>query len=173
VADELIRYHDDLPEADRALVLKIRDALWDYEPLRGTRPVLDVQVEDGRVRLAGRMRTLAMKEVVEYLLLRIEGIRAVRNDVVADPEVVRAVADAFAADDRLGPAGIRIEARDGEVTLTGSVPDESLIARAESVAMSVPLVASVENRVLAAPERMPSANGTATAAPAALENSVG
>ena len=61
MAEELIRSDQDLPEADRELIAAIRTTLWDYEPLRATRATLDVEVEDGRVTLRGRMRTLAMK----------------------------------------------------------------------------------------------------------------
>ena len=159
MAEELIRSREDLTEADRELVLAIRRALWDYEPLRATRTVLDVEVEDGRVRLSGRMRTEAMKEVAEYMLMRLPNVRAVRNDVVTDPGVVRAVADALAADDRLAPHCIRVEVRNGDVTLVGAVPDEALTRRAEAVAAAVPGVASVRQRLVVQPEAAAPTNG--------------
>jgi osmotically-inducible protein OsmY len=166
MAEEMVRSAEDLADADRELVVAIRKALADYEPLRATRPVLDVEVADGRVRLTGRMRTLAMKEIAEYLILRTAGVRAVRNDVVADPDVVRAVADALAADERLGPACIQVDARDGRVVLAGVVPDDGHVRRALELAGGVPVVASVRSALVVRPEPAPSANGAASVAAA-------
>ena len=106
-------------------------------------PVLDVAVRDGLVTLHGRVRTSAIKEIAELLVLRLPAVRAVRNDLIADPEVVRAVADAFAADAEVGPACPIVDARDGVVILFGDMPSEELARRAVEVATSVPLVASV------------------------------
>src|SRR5215213_4753205 len=120
MAHEIIRLDDDLPEADRHLLDIIRRTLLNYEPLRATRPVLDVSISQGRVR------TSAIKEVAELLVLQLTGVRAVRNDLVADPEVVRAVADAFGDDPEVGPACPIVESRDGVVILVGDVPSEAV-----------------------------------------------
>ena len=72
------------------------------------------------MRLQGRVRTSAIKEIAEFLLLRVPGIRAVGNELISDPEVVRAVADAIAADPELGPTCPIIESRDGVVILVGN-----------------------------------------------------
>ncbi len=165
MAEEMIRAREDLRDSDRELVLAIRRVLWDYEPLRATRTVLDVEVDDGRVRLSGRMRTQAMKEVAEYKVVRLPNVRAVRNDVLADPEVVRAVADALAADDRLAPACIRVEVRNGDVTLSGAVADEALIRRAQDVAARAPGVERVESRLVVEADGSASANGIAVTEP--------
>jgi osmotically-inducible protein OsmY len=160
MAHEIIRLDDDLPEADRPLLELIRKVLLDYEPLRATRPVLDVTVENGLVRLAGRVRTSAIKEIAELLVLQIQAVRAVRNDLVADPEVVRAVADAFAADSEIGPLCPIVEARDGVVILVGDVPSESVARRALEIASNVPLVASVTSHLkVVAPALAHSVNG--------------
>jgi len=159
-AEQVIGSPRSLSGADRALFLAIRKTLWNYEPLRATRPALGVEVEDGRVRLSGRMRTLAMKEIAEYLLRRVDGVRAVRNDVVADPEVVRAVADALAADDKLAPVCIRVDVRNGDVLLMGTVADEGLVQRAQDVAGSVPQVSSVQSRLVVSPDASPAAGST-------------
>jgi len=160
MAHEIIRLDDDLPEADRRLLELIRKVLLNYEPLRATRPVLDVTLEQGLVHLRGRVRTVAIKEIAELLVHQIAAVRAVRNDLVADPEVVRAVADAFAADPEVGPICPIVEARDGVVILVGTVPSEDLARRAFEVASSVPLVASVTNHLrVAAPALAHSTNG--------------
>jgi osmotically-inducible protein OsmY len=161
MAHEIIRLDDDLPEADRPLLELIRKVLLDYEPLRATRPVLDVTLEGGLVHLQGRVRTSAIKEIAELLVLHIQGVRAVRNDLVADPEVVRAVADAFAADPAIGPACPIVEARDGVVILVGDVPSESVARRALEIASNMPLVASVTSHLrVATPVLAHSTNGT-------------
>ena len=143
MAEEMFRSVDDLPEADRHVLTAIRKTLWNYEPLRATRPTLDIGVRDGRVELTGRVRTLAIKEIAEYMLLRVPGVRAVRNDLIADPEVTRAVADAIAADGELGPLCPFVDSRDGMVTLAGNVPTDQAARRLVELATNVPLVASV------------------------------
>src|SRR6187402_922552 len=103
MAQEIFPIDDDLPEADRRVLTVIRKALLDYEPLRATRPILEVTVHDGLVHMRGRVRTSAIKEIAELLVHQLPPVRAVRNELTADPEVIRAVADAFAADPELGP----------------------------------------------------------------------
>jgi len=151
MAEEMFRSVDDLPDAERHLLTAIRKALWGYEPLRATRPTLDIGVRDGRVHLEGRVRTLAIKEIAEYMVLRVQGVRAVRNDLIADPEVTRAVADAVAADAELAPLCPFIDAREGVVTLAGEVPSDAAARRLVEMATAVPLVASVSNHLQVRP----------------------
>jgi len=155
MAQEMFRFDDDLPEAERHVLVAIRKTLWEYEPLRATRPVLDISVRDGLVMLQGRVRTLAIKEISEFLLLRIPGIRAVRNDLIADPEVVRLVADAFAEDPEVGPACPIVECRDGVVVLAGQVPSEELARRAVDIAAAVPTAVSVVSHIRVVPIIVP------------------
>jgi osmotically-inducible protein OsmY len=167
MAHEIFPVDDDLPEADRHLLMTIRKALLDYEPLRATRPTLEVTVRDGLAHVRGRVRTSAIKEIAEFLMLRVPGIRAVRNELVADPEVVRAVADAFAADGELGPACPIVDARDGAVVLAGTVPSDDLVRRAIEVASAVPTVVSVTSHLqVRAPAPAMSTNGTVAVASA-------
>ena len=67
MAQDFIRLPDDLPDAERKLMELIRKTLLAYEPLRATRPVLDVTINQGLVRLIGRVRTSAIKEIAELL----------------------------------------------------------------------------------------------------------
>jgi osmotically-inducible protein OsmY len=167
MAHEIIRLDEDLPDADRHLLELIRSTLLNYEPLRATRPVLDISINQGLVRLDGRVRTSAIKEVAELLVLQLNGVRAVRNALVADPEVVRAVADAFSGDPEVGPACPIIEARDGIVILVGDVPSEAVARRAFDLASAVPLVASVtSNLQVAVPASAHSTNGAVAVASA-------
>ncbi|MFN8632601.1 MAG: BON domain-containing protein [Chloroflexota bacterium] len=165
MAHELFRMDDDLPDAERHVLMLIRKTLLDYEPLRATRPVLEVSYRDGLVGLEGRVRTSAIKEIAELLVHRLPGVRAVRNDLVADPEVVRAVADALAADPELGPACPIVESRDGVVILVGTVPSDELAQRAVQVANAVPSIASVTSHLrVVPPAAVPSGNGSTNGA---------
>ena len=158
--EHFIRAEGHLSDQDADLVDRVRGALWTYEPLRASKPRLDVRVDGGRVTLSGRMRTLAMKEISEYLLRRLDGVNAVRNDVVTDPEVIQAVADALATDPELGPLCIRVDARDGEVALAGDVPSEAAAGRALDVASRVPVAERVGSRMIV---RADATNGSITA----------
>jgi osmotically-inducible protein OsmY len=167
MAHEIIRLDDDLPDADRHLLDLIRKVLLNYEPLRATRPVIDVTLEQGLVHIRGRVRTSAIKEIAELLVHQIADVRAVRNDLVADPEVVRAVADVLAADPEIGPVCPIIEARDGVVILVGPVPSEALARRAVELASNVTLVASVSNHLqVVQPALAHSTNGAVAVASA-------
>ena len=167
MAQEIFPIDDDLPEADRRVLNVIRKTLLDYEPLRATRPILEVTVHEGLVHMRGRVRTSAIKEIAELLVHRLPPVRAVRNELIADPEIVRAVADAFAADPDLGPACPIVDARDGVVILIGEMPSEELARRAVEVATAVPLVSSVTSHLRVAPPALAHAtNGAITVATA-------
>jgi osmotically-inducible protein OsmY len=166
MSQEIFRLEDDLPEADRQVLNAIRKVLLDYEPLRATRPVLDVSVRDGLVHLHGRVRTSAIKEIAELLVHQLPVVRAVRNDLVADPEVIRAVADAFADDPEVGPACPIVDCRDGVVILIGEMPSDQAAHRAVELATAVPTVASVTSHLrVAAPVLAHSTNGAVAVAP--------
>jgi osmotically-inducible protein OsmY len=163
----MIHFDDDLPEADRQVLDRIRRTLWDYEPLRATRPDLDISVHEGLVHLRGRVRTSAIKEIAELLVHRLPAVRAVRNDLIADPEVVRAVADAFAVDPEIGPACPIVDCRDGVVILIGAVPSDEIARRAVELAIAVPLVASVTSHLrVVPPVAVHSSNGAVAVATA-------
>jgi osmotically-inducible protein OsmY len=165
MAQEIFRVDDNLPEADRRVLTVIRKTLLDYEPLRATRPVLDVSVREGLVHLEGRVRTSAIKEIAELLVIHLPQVRAVRNDLVADPEVVRAVADALADDPEIGPACLIVDCRDGEVIMIGDVATEELAYRAVAIASTVPIVGTVRSHIKVVPPVLAhSVNGSANGA---------
>lgn len=138
-------------EADKRLFLIIRRRLWEYEPLRGTRPQLDMDVSGGIVRLRGRVRTQAMKLIAGYLVQRTPGVEHVHNDLTSDTEVVRAAADALAADPGLATLCLRVDARMGVVTLSGDIPSAELEPRAVEVVRMVPIVTGVESALVVRP----------------------
>ena len=154
-------------ESDKRLFMELRRVLWDYEPLRATRPRLDLDVTHGTARLSGRVRTLAMKQIAGYLCRRVEGVGAVRNELISDTEVQRQVADALAVDDELGPLCLRVDARDGVATLSGDLPSPEFEERALQAARMAPGVAEVVSELLVRrPGRPPTAPTPGAAEPA-------
>src|SRR5690242_5016004 len=72
-------------------------------------------------------------------------VASVVNDLIADPDVVREVADALAQDERTAPYVIRVDSRHGVVSLRGEVASEATQEAALSIASAVPSVATVRN----------------------------
>jgi hyperosmotically inducible periplasmic protein len=70
-----------------------------------------------------------------------------RNSNRSDSAIVRDVRRAFTRTTNLNSANIRVESRHAVVTLTGTVPQQSQIARAGNAARSVHGVRSVHNRL--------------------------
>jgi osmotically-inducible protein OsmY len=132
---------------DKKLYTRARRVLWDYEPLRASHAEIFIDVDGARVRLRGRVRTLPQKIIAEVLVKRIPEVDTVINELVADPEVVRAVADALAADQRTASSVIRVDARHGIVSLRGETPSETVQQAAVEIASQLPVVRSVRNQL--------------------------
>ena len=137
----------DLARGEKKVYTRVRRVLWDYEPLRASHAEIFIDVEGDRVRLRGRVRTLPQKLIASVLVERMPEVSSVTNELVADPEVVRAVADALARDDRTAAYVIRVDSRHGVVTLRGEVPSESVQDAAVGIASSVPVVHVVRNQL--------------------------
>ena len=93
----------ELQKHEKKLYTRARRVLWDYEPLRASHAEIFIDVEDQHVRLRGRVRTLPQKIIAEALVRRMSDVESVDNAIIADPEIVRAVADALAQDERVAP----------------------------------------------------------------------
>ena len=72
--------------------------------------------------------------IAQVLVRRMEDVGSVTNELVADPEVIRAVADALAQDERTAPYVIRVDSRHGIVTLRGEVPSDAVQDAASEIA---------------------------------------
>jgi osmotically-inducible protein OsmY len=141
---------DAADETDRRLFFKLRNALWDYEPLRASGAQLTLDVSHQVVQVSGRVRSVAQKQLIDALVGRIEGVREVQNQLVADPEIARDVALALARDSELASHVIQVVSQLGEVTLYGSVPSETLRDRAIEIAAGLGVVRSVESGLVVA-----------------------
>jgi osmotically-inducible protein OsmY len=134
-----------LERAEKKTYTRVRRVLWDYEPLRASHAEIFIDVDGDQVRLSGRVRTMPQKLIAGVLVERMPEVASVVNDLIADPEVVRAVADALAQDDRTAAYVIRVESRHGVVGLRGEVASEAIQEAALGIASSVPSVATVRN----------------------------
>ncbi len=106
--------------------------------LRGTVGSLVQQVE--AVRTAGDVA--GVRHVEDGLDVRLMGI-----DGRADADTEAAVLDAVGADREIHARDVEVDVKDGAVTLAGLVEVASQRDRAERIALGVPGVASVENKL--------------------------
>src|SRR5689334_14735012 len=136
-----------MSRAEKKLYTRARRVLWDYEPLRASHAEIYIDVEGDEVRLRGRVRTEPQKQIASMLVERMPEVGAVVNDLIADPDVIRGVADALAQDERTAAYVIRVDARHGGVILRGEVASEAVQQAAAEIAASVPLVATVRNQL--------------------------
>jgi hypothetical protein len=137
----------ELGRAEKKIYTRVRRVLWDYEPLRASHAEIFIDVDGDAVTLRGRVRTMPQKLIAEVLVRRMTEVASVSNELISDPEVVRAVADALAQDERTAPYVIRVDSRHGIVVLRGEVPNEAVQQAALEIALAVPLVTSVRNQV--------------------------
>jgi hypothetical protein len=115
--------------------------------LRASHAEIFIDVAGDTVRLRGRVRTMPQKLIAAVLVERMADVGAVSNELIADPDVVRAVADALAQDERTAPYVLRVESRHGIVTLRGEVPDETTRQAAVDIALGIPVVSSLRNQL--------------------------
>jgi osmotically-inducible protein OsmY len=136
-----------LERSEKKTFTRARRVLWDYEPLRASHAEIYIDVHGDHVRLSGRVRTMPQKLIASMLVERMPEVSSVTNELIADPEVVRAVADALAQDARTAAYVIRVDARHGVVTLRGEVASETVQDAAILIAANVPVVNSIRNQL--------------------------
>jgi len=145
----------DLERNERRIYTRVRRVLWDYEPLRASHAEIFIDVQGSDVRLRGRVRTSPQKLIAGALVDRVPDTGMVVNDLIADPDVVRDVANALAQDARTAPYVLRVDSRHGIVTLRGEVPNESVVQAATDIATAVPTVTSVRMQLATGGEGYP------------------
>lgn len=138
---------ESMDEVDRRLFFKLRNRLWDYEPLRASGAELALEVVHGVAEISGRVRTTAQKLLVTAFLRRIEGVRGVENNLVSDPEVVREVALGLARDRELAPCTLQVDSQLGNVRLVGAVPSRTAADRAVEIAQGLGIAYAVESHL--------------------------
>jgi osmotically-inducible protein OsmY/uncharacterized protein (DUF697 family) len=121
---------------------------------REARGSVHLSVEDGVVLLEGFVPTLAHKRLLETLAWWVPGTCDVRNalDVRSpeeenDDEISDAVRTALEKEPLVDAAQLRVDTRDGEVTLRGTLPSAEQRLIAERDAWCVPGVREVLDRI--------------------------
>jgi osmotically-inducible protein OsmY len=148
-----LRTRDD-HRSDADIADHIHKALRGYTPLHATAPPIQVEVEDGIVTLRGIVRGVALRHAAGQLAAEVVGAESVRNELLDDPSIERAVAQALATHPyaRLITNPVLVKSYHGEVTLTGQVASEIQKMIAESVARTVSGVSEVVNALVVSPE---------------------
>jgi osmotically-inducible protein OsmY len=134
-------------QQDQAMVAAVQRALYDYDPLRTSRHLIEIQARDGVVTLTGVVASYALRRMAAEMALTVPGVQEVRNDLFCDPGLEEAVALALAQDPRTREVSPAIRARSfaGLVELMGEVPSEEVASTVLEVARGVAGVREVRN----------------------------
>jgi osmotically-inducible protein OsmY len=125
---------------------------------------IGVAVHDGIVTLAGFVRSYAQKTEAERDAKRVAGIVGVANDIEVrlpvldqrpDPEIARDAVNALKAELPFSSENIKVVARDGWLTLEGTVEWNYARERAESSVRRVRGVKGVTNAIALKPKVVP------------------
>jgi osmotically-inducible protein OsmY len=138
------------------LATAVEGALWAYDPIRQTGSIIGVMTEGEVITLSGHVRSTMMKALAGRLARTVPGVGAVKNELLADPEIECRAAVALAMDPAVGLTTDRMNVASllGNVYLSGyaAAPDlaqaEAAVARAEQVVREVAGVEAVFNELL-------------------------
>jgi osmotically-inducible protein OsmY len=126
-----------------------------------------VEVDAGVVTLTGTVESYWKKWAAERAALRVDGVRAVANDITVktpglrtDTDVAKDIADAFASHALVPAARVKVTVKSGWVTLEGEVDWRFEREEAENTARRVKGVVGVTNLLTVRPR----AGGVAQAA---------
>jgi osmotically-inducible protein OsmY len=117
---------------------------------------ISVQVVDGDVVLRGTVGSAVQQTEAARTTRGVPGVRNVDNELRlrlmgidrwADADTEAAVLDALIVSDEFDMTDASVESRHGTVTLRGHVQEESERDRAERIALAVPGVSHVDNRL--------------------------
>jgi osmotically-inducible protein OsmY len=129
-----------------------------WDPEVGDTEEIGVEVDDGVVALTGTVDSYAKKLAAERAALRVDGVRAVANDLTvklvvptrgdrSDTAIAKAVADALDANAVVPKGRIKVAVEHGWVTLEGEVDWQFEREQAEDTARKVPGVVGVTNLI--------------------------
>jgi hyperosmotically inducible periplasmic protein len=118
---------------------------------------VDVDTLNGVVTLRGMVGSETERRDAERLARQTEGVRDVKNQLelgevglgeeVSDAWIVTKVKSQLAADPEVNSFNIDVDALQGEVTLSGVVPEERARQEAERIARATEGVRSVRNEI--------------------------
>lgn len=132
-----------------------RDVLEEFEwDPQVERTEVGVEVDDGVVTLTGIVDIFSKKIAAERAAQRVQGVRAVANDLSvkragshSDTDIAKAAADSLESN-MLVPAGeVNITVKNGKITLTGTVTWEYQRSAASACVRYLPGVRGVDNLI--------------------------
>jgi osmotically-inducible protein OsmY len=155
VANDVIVNFDGLaPRSDSSIALAIANVLsWNSaippEAIKAT-------VSDGWVTLNGKVDWQYQRTAAERSIEHLLGVRGITNAVLVKPhvnaiDVTAKIESAFKRSAEVDASRVKVEARNGEITLTGTVRSLSERREAERAAWSAPGVTLVDDRLAVSP----------------------
>ncbi len=133
---------------DSTIAANVIEVLWQNEAIRTSDiEAIDVTVRDGVVILRGYICSRFNKAQAVREVRQVPGVRDVDNQLVVDPEVEVAVAQALAQDPRTGGQPIAVYVKHGVVTLSGKLNSAAVRAAVEEVTASVPQTRAIVNDI--------------------------
>ena len=113
---------------------------------------IKIMVQDGWVTLSGEVEWLYQKNTAYDAVRSLTGVRAVTNQIVVKPsalpsEVKTRIQEAFQRNAKLDAQGIKVDANDGQIILTGTVHSWVELEEAERAACAAPGVCEVVNKL--------------------------
>jgi len=142
--------------SDTALQRAVMEALADNPHVRADEIAVETIDDRGDITLRGTVGSVVQQAEAMRTAAGVPGVRHVEDglgvrlmgvDGRADADTEAAVLDALGADDGIHAGEIEVEVRDGAVALSGLVEVAAQRDRAERIALGVPGVASVTNRL--------------------------
>lgn len=109
---------------------------------------IGVAARDGVITLTGAVKSYSEKLAAERVVKRVRGVSAIANDI--DVRLPGAEA-AFRRSAELDAHKVRVETRDGKVTLRGDLHSWSERQEAGRTAWAAPGVTNVENLIVVRP----------------------
>ena len=145
-----------MPDTHTALHLAVMEALAYNPRVHADEIVVEVLDDRGDIVLRGTVGGLVQQAEAMRTASEVPGVRHVEDrlevrlmgiDGRADADTEAAVLDALGADDQVHVRDVDVAVKDSAVTLSGLVEVASQRERAERIALSVPGVVSVDNRL--------------------------
>jgi osmotically-inducible protein OsmY len=152
-ADDLkVQVPSDFRRTDTEIAHAAADALaWNVELPAGT---VKAKVEDGWVWLEGSVEWQFQKDAAARAICYLKGVHGVTNTITVKPkaaasyEVSRKIKDALRRNAEHDADRITVDAKDGKVTLKGTVRSWAERQDAEHAAWSAPGVREVDDRLV-------------------------
>lgn len=145
-----VRLPNDVVHDDEELARRVSNLMtWSVYPRIQD---IKIKVEKGRVTLEGKAERYSQRMEAERLVQRLSGVASVLNRIEVKPklqpsDVKSAITKAFHRNAELESSNIKIDAKDGRVTLTGKVKAYYERDLAERAAWSAPGVVGVDDRI--------------------------